>query len=294
MKSMTGFGKQTVEKDTYQVAVEIKSVNHRFLDCQIKLPTEYNHLELAMKQAIKAKLARGRVECFVTVKQESSDRKEVEVKWELLENLMVQLASLEKKSEVFKSLDINQIIVGLANHQDFFEVHEKRITLEEIDSIIQQALLVALTNLEESRAKEGTQIKGVLQTYNKEFLACIKEVQALSELFASEHYERLSKKLTELLAEQLDDGRILTEVALLVDRADISEELERLVIHNQNLGELLKKEQAVGRELDFLIQEMNREVNTIGSKTSGIKIKEFVVQMKVILEKIREQIQNIE
>lgn len=294
MKSMTGFGKHTDEQDTYQVAVEIKSVNHRFLDSQIKLPAEYNHLELVIRQAIKAKLARGRVECFVTVRQESSGQKEVAVNWELLDSLLVQLECLEEKNEAFKSLDTNQIVAGLARHQDFFEVHEKRIELEDIDSVIQQTLLVALAKLEESRAKEGRLIKDVLENYNNEFLSSIKEVQVLSELFASEHSERLSNKLTELLEGQLDEGRILTEVALLVDRADISEELERLVIHNQNLGTLLKKEQAVGRELDFLIQEMNREVNTIGSKTSEIKIKELVVQMKVILEKIREQIQNIE
>lgn len=293
MKSMTGFGKHTLTNKDYQIEVEVKSVNHRFLDLQIRMSREYNGFEMALRQVVKEELSRGRIEIGVFVTNERRDTKQLAINWQLMDSLMTQLKDAETRydSPVFNS---ESIINGLINHDDFFEIVENKELDTQLESYLVSALTEALAKLNRSRLREGQQIQGVLQQYLSEFKQHVSQIQELAALAEADYQGKLTAKVQELVGEAVDETRLLTEVALLIERGDINEELDRLIIHIQKLADLLKVEKSVGRELDFLIQEMNREVNTIGSKSAPIAIKEAVVQMKTILEKIREQVQNIE
>ena len=166
------------------------------------------------------------------------------------------------------------------------------------DSELEKDLLTtfeeAVINLNESRLEEGSKIKELFVTYIGDIESAVQQISLQSEVFEKEHHEKLEKKVMDLVGEAVDETRILTEVALLIERGDIHEELDRLGIHLAKMVTLLAKEDGVGKEMDFLIQEMNREVNTIGSKSACISIKEQVVLLKTIIEKIREQVQNVE
>lgn len=293
MKSMTGFGKQTVTVAGYQIEVEAKSVNHRFLDMQIRMPREYNSFEMALRQIVKEAISRGRVEIGIHIKNEREDTKQLVLNWQLLDSLMAQLKEGEGRyeSQVF---DVKAIMSGLINHDDFFKIVESSEEDTQLQDYLVTTLQEALVKLNNSRQIEGQHIQEVLKGYLVDFQTYVSQIQELAELFEEEYQRKLTAKVQEFVGEAVDEARLLTEVALLIERGDIHEELDRLVIHIQKMSDLLLSEQSVGRELDFLIQEMNREVNTIGSKSAPIAIKEAVVQMKTILEKIREQVQNIE
>lgn len=294
MKSMTGFGKESFHVNDYQFDFEIKSVNHRFLDIQLRVPREYIEFEGVMRQGIKDVLQRGRIECWLHVKKEGSQTKELVINWELLDQLVIQLNKAEETRYLDYQFDTQLLLTNLTNHADFFSVVEKTDDDLAVESYLVKGLKIALTRLNESREKEGAHIAAILADNLAEFNRCLVELQTFASVYEKEHFTKLKTKVSELVGDNVDEERILTEVALLVERGDINEELDRLVIHQQNFSDLLCKPVAVGREMDFLIQEMNREVNTVGSKSSPIEIKERVVQLKTILEKIREQVQNIE
>lgn len=293
MKSMTGFGKHTLTNADYHIDVEVKSVNHRFLDMQIRMSREYNSFEMALRQVVKEQLSRGRIEIGVFVTNERADTKQLALNWQLMDSLMAQLKEAESRydSPLFKA---ESIVTGLINHDDFFEIVENKEQDEQLETYLVSVLQEALNNLNGSRLREGQQIKEVLQQYLRDFQGYVHQIQELSALVEEDYQVKLTAKVQELVGETVDEARLLTEVALLIERGDIHEELDRLTIHIQKMADLLVVEHSIGRELDFLIQEMNREVNTIGSKSAPIAIKEAVVQMKTILEKIREQVQNIE
>lgn len=294
MKSMTGFGKESLSVGPYQFDFEIKSVNHRFLDIQIRLPREYNQFELSLRQEIKQSLQRGRVECWLYVKKEGAGTKELEINWHLLDQLVKQLDQASETRYRDYQFDPKLLLANLSSHGDFFSIVEK----EELDVAVEDHLLKgiqgALLKLNESRLKEGEHIRAVLGANLNEFSESLVKLQSLAKVYEAEHYEKLREKVSELVGGEIDEQRLLTEVALIIERGDINEELDRLVIHRQNFSELLTAPGSIGREMDFLIQEMNREVNTVGSKSAPIAIKEIVVQLKTTLEKIREQVQNIE
>lgn len=294
MKSMTGFGKGSTNVGPYQLEVEIKSVNHRFLDIQLRLPREFNAFEMDLRQQIKTSLKRGRVECWVHLKKAGAETQELVINWALLDQLVKELN--EAKTHRYTGLDFNPSalmsqVVGL---EAFFSVVEKEETEIDLATYLTNTLAEALQHLNDSRGKEGKHLNQALTGYLADFKGTLAKLGEHGSTFEKEHYAKLVAKVKEMTGEEVDESRILTEVALLLERGDINEELDRLVIHCQNFTELLGKPAAVGREMDFLIQEMNREVNTVGSKSSPIEIKELVVEMKTILEKIREQVQNVE
>ena len=239
MKSMTGFGKAIRETKAYQLDIEIKSVNQRFLDVQIRSPKILNFVENDFRQLIKQQLSRGRIEVFVNLAYIGKNEKQIVINWELIDSLITQLT------------DGIQQRYGSQNQ-------------------------VSISRMAERFALDENFVDSFVEIYEKEFQI------------------RYQKKLEEFLGAKVDEQRLLTELAILLERGDIHEELDRLAIHVQKLDELIEAQCPVGRELDFLIQEMNREINTIGSKSNAIEIKNQVVQSKTILEKIREQVQNIE
>ena len=293
MKSMTGFGKAMTASETLQVDVEIKSVNHRFLDMQLRMPKECNPYEADVRKQIKDTLQRGRIEVYVSLTRRAEGGKEVQVNWQLVDQLV---AAFDTRFSQLpgKNLDLTQLLNGLVLRPDFIEVVEEQAADPELPELLAAAIQEALGNLQAARQQEGDGIQVILSQYSQEILRQLADLNQLNTVIEEQHRERLAQKVTELLGEQVDQARLLTEVTLLIERGDIHEELDRLAIHVQKLQKLLQEEGAIGRELDFLIQEMNREVNTTGSKSTAIAIKDHVVTLKTLLEKIREQIQNIE
>lgn len=294
MKSMTGFGKETVLNETYQIDVEIKSVNQRFLDIQLRMPKEINPHEMAIRQLMKETLQRGRIEAYINVKQTGSGNKEVRMHWELIHQLLnemqQELTAKYPQAEFTPAQSMNQLL----NNSDYVEVTEKQEVDETFSNLVLATVEKAIMRINQSRLQEGEKIQQVLTTYSEDFTDLVEELNEFVDVFEKEYREKFEAKLNDWLGAQVDETRLLTEMAILLEKGDIHEELDRLTIHLAKLQELLTQTEPVGRELDFLIQEMNREVNTIGSKSSPIEIKNIVVQMKTILEKIREQIQNVE
>lgn len=294
MKSMTGFGKATYFHEPYQIDFEVKSVNHRFLDTQIRLPREYNVMEMPLRQLIKGEISRGRIETSIYVTKSSGASKELRINWPLLDSLIKQLTEAEESRYLDLSFDTQSIVNGLVNHEDFFEIVENQAEDPDLESYFLAGMTAALIKLNQSRETEGQDIASLLTNYLTDFKAELALVVSSAELYEADYQQKLTAKVTDLLGESVDESRLLTEVTLLIERGDIHEELDRLDIHIKKLQGLLLVKTPIGREMDFLIQEMNREVNTIGSKSAPITIKESVVQMKTILEKIREQVQNVE
>ncbi|EGO9938516.1 YicC/YloC family endoribonuclease [Enterococcus faecium] len=296
MKSMTGFGKAIRETKTYQLDIEIKSVNQRFLDVQIRSPKILNFIENDFRQLIKQELSRGRIEVFVNLAYIGKNEKQIVINWELIDSLITQLTDgIQQRYGSQNQVSISRMAERFALDENFVTVEEKpEESMEELAQLALDTLKSALDSIEVSREKEGQALALVLKKNTEEFKEVLKKLDSFVEIYEKEFQIRYQKKLEEFLGAKVDEQRLLTELAILLERGDIHEELDRLAIHVQKLDELIEAQCPVGRELDFLIQEMNREINTIGSKSNAIEIKNQVVQSKTILEKIREQVQNIE
>lgn len=294
MKSMTGFGKETFLNAAYQIDVEVKSVNQRFLDIQLRMPKEVHPYEMAIRQLMKERVQRGRVEAYINIKQTGSGTKEVLIHWDLVHQLMreVQQEFTDKYPQA--EVDPVQNMSQLLNNSDYVEVTEKQDTDETFGWLLLDVVKKAMERIDVSRLQEGQKIQQILTMYSQEFIDLVNELTGFVTIYEKDYREKIETKLNDWLGSQVDETRLLTELAFLLEKGDIHEELDRLSIHVDKLQELLIQSEPVGRELDFLIQEMNREVNTISSKSSPIEIKNNVIQMKTTLEKIREQIQNVE
>ena len=294
MKSMTGFGKASAENSDYQVEVEIKSVNHRFLDLQIRNPKQINELENKIRQTIKKTVQRGRVEVFVTINELADTNKEVVIHWPLVDKLVTELKREAVARYGETELAVANVLEQIVTVPDYVEVKHEKSDTSQLETLVTKAVSEATLALNKSRSQEGSGILAVLTENEQALLEQLTQLKKFNTTFEQTFKERFEQKLQDYLGAQVDQERLLTEMALLIERGDINEELDRLFIHLKTFASILQKNSAVGRELDFLIQEINREINTIGSKSNAIEIKEFVVQMKTIVEKIREQVQNVE
>lgn len=296
MKSMTGFGSAIREKKNYQLEIEIKSVNQRFLDIQVRSPKVLGFVENELRQLIKTKLSRGRVDVFINLSYLGEQEKKVTINWQLIDTLYAQMtAGIEERYGESNALSIGKLIERFALNEEFVTIAESTEEDQEVlAQLAKETLQTALRSIEESRSIEGQALARVLLQQTKELKKNIAGLASFVEIYEQEFQTRYQEKLEAFLGAEVERERLLTEIAILLERGDIHEEIDRLVIHTQKLEELLEADYPIGRELDFLLQEMNREINTIGSKSSAIEIKNHVVQSKTILEKIREQIQNIE
>ncbi|HJF20168.1 MAG TPA: YicC family protein [Enterococcus columbae] len=293
MKSMTGFGKAVLEEAGYRVTVEMKSVNNRFLDVQLRLPSMLNEFELMIRKQIANVLQRGRVEVMLKLDLPDNQAQEVKIHWASLKQAM-DLLNDKMRGDYRTSLSMTHLVEKLILRPEFIEVQSASLSAEQLAPLMSRAVLEAVTKLDQVRLQEGEAIAKVLQQNGQMVAEICQELASFNTLYEKEYQERYEKKLQEYLAAEVQQERLLTELAILLERGDIHEELDRLAIHCQHYQELLVKNEPIGRQLDFLLQEMNREVNTIGSKSSAIEIKNYVIQLKTTLEKIREQIQNIE
>ncbi|EOH84377.1 TIGR00255 family protein [Enterococcus asini ATCC 700915] len=294
LKSMTGFGRGVAENQRYTVEVEIKSVNHRFLDIQLRSPKQVNAYEQEIRKIIKERLPRGRVDVFVTVKEVSDAGKEVAIHWDLVDQLVESLQKEGQARYGVVDLEPKVILEQIVTLPDFVEITEAKDDDESLGELLIAAVTTAAEQNAANRAQEGQALAAVMVENREQIATALARLQSFVALYQGEFKERFEKKLQDYLQETVDQERLLTELAIQLERGDIQEEIDRLAIHLQNFDRLLAKDEPVGRELDFLIQECNREINTIGSKSSAIEIKELVVLMKTTVEKIREQVQNVE
>lgn len=294
MKSMTGFGKATAQQGVYHIDVEVKSVNQRFLDINVRMPKEINSHEMAIRQVIKDTLHRGRVEVYILLKKEEEGNKGVSIQWPLIHQIVDEAKEQIEKIDLSPTFDAAALVSQLLTNSDYVEIIEKNDTDESLGVFVVEVVKQAIDRIDQSRLQEGKKIQEVLLAYLQEIHVLVNDLASFTIVYEKEFREKFESKLSEWLGAEVEESRLLTEMVILLEKADIHEELDRLVIHIEKLNELLLKEGPSGRELDFLIQEMNREVNTVGSKSAAIEIKTIVVQLKTLLEKVREQIQNIE
>lgn len=294
MKSMTGYGQAVQTNDAYELTIELKSVNNRFLDLQIRMPKELNPFESLIRKIAKEKIQRGRVDVFINLTPLKSGNKQISVDWPLLQQLITELQNGGKEHFGIVDFPVEQVLVKAVEQSDFVTLIDQPTEEDTLEELVQVVANEAFTQLAASRESEGAGIQKVLVDYGSKVQALVVELNGFVDEYEADFQQRYQAKLEEYLGNTVDQDRLLTELAILLERGDIHEELDRLSIHIEKLAKLLQATEPVGRELDFLLQEMNREVNTIGSKSSPIQIKDIVVQLKTILEKIREQIQNVE
>lgn len=292
MKSMTGFGRGAAAAETFSVTAELKTVNNRFLDVSLKLSSELAPLENVIKRLISSRLARGRVD--VNLSYERTTEINYELNRPMIAGYLSAMKQMQDEFGLAGEPDLN-VIARLPN-----VLSPKKDDLSpEFILGVEKALSEALDDLERMRAAEGESLKKELECRLSEIEKRLPAIENESAKVADEYHQRLTKRITEFLAKsdsqiEIDQSRIAQEVAYLSDRSDISEEITRLKIHLEQYRAIMKDEKDVGKRLDFLTQELNREANTIASKTNNLTVKENALAIKSDIEKIREQVQNVE
>lgn len=293
MNSMTGFGRSTRIADGLQCTIEIKSVNSRFLDLNIWSPKQVNSVEHSIRKCIQKSLHRGKVDVFVTL-QDIDDREKQFLINSSLKNQIQDLLVLEG---FYKSAQEVPLAAVMSISNEWIQIKDDEIQEDSLCSLITETTMEALNALVHMRISEGSQIQKDLLERLSHMTAIIDDINAHKEDAVLAYKENLRKKMLEYVDNldiAINEDRLLQEVAIMADKTDITEEIVRFRSHVVQLTNTLKKDEPIGRKLDFIIQEMNREVNTIGSKAMDISLTDHVVQLKCELEKVREQVQNIE
>lgn len=292
MKSMTGYGRGNVSNETFSATIELKTVNNRFLDINLRLPYELQSMEAELKKIITHRLSRGRVD--VNLQTERTEEVVYELNRPLISGYLSALKQLQDEFSLAGEPDIN-VIARLPNVLQ----NPKNDLDESFTEGIKNALVLALDELENMREVEGGILKTELENLLSEIENHLPAIESESASVTEEYRQRLTKRITEMLAKsdsqiELDQARLAQEVAFLSDRSDISEEIQRLKSHVEQFRQILNEEKEIGKRLDFLTQELNREANTIASKTQNLIVKESALAIKSNIEKIREQVQNVE
>ena len=291
IKSMTGYGRISHSFTEREITVEIRSVNNRYLDCNVKLPRIYTYAEERIKQAVKDHVSRGKVDVFVTVQSTAGEDVKISLNRPVLEGYLAAIKTIAEEYGVNNDISVS----NLSRLPDVFVVEKPDIDEEERAAEIYQTVEEALVQYDAMRQTEGDALKQDLLNRRDTILALVEKVEARSPVTVAEYRMRLQTKMQEVLADtNIDESRILTEAAVFSDKVAVDEETVRLRSHLDQLKQMLDMGGAIGRKLDFLLQEMNRETNTIGSKGNDLEQAKVVVEIKAELEKIREQIQNIE
>ena len=290
IKSMTGFGRTKLVKDLREYQVEMKSVNHKYSDINIKLPRSISYLEEDIRKIVLSKVKRGKIEVFITFDNYSDEGKNIIINKEIAKVYINNLKELADEENIYSNIEVTEI----SKLPDVLTI--KNIENEEkIKEEIVQAVTEATEKLVNMRKIEGEKIATDLLNRINNIDVIVKEISQLSTGLIEEYVVKLENRIKEILkTDQVDKTRLAQEVVIYSDKCSIEEELTRLNSHIAQFKDLLNSEDAIGKKLDFLIQEMNRETNTIGSKSVNLDITNKVIDIKTILEDIREQIQNIE
>ena len=291
VKSMTGYGRARETRGRRDITVELRGVNNRYLDCSVKLPRTYLFAEDAIKAVVQGAVARGKVDVFVTVDAAGADETVVAVNDALAAEYLEAIRSIGGRFGLEESVTA----LSLARFPDVLTVTKAEEDLDSVSADICAVLEQAVENYNAMRAREGQRLAEDIRGRLETIAALTARVEERSPQTVAEYREKLLSRMREVLeSTTIDEGRILTEAAIFADKVAVDEETVRLRSHLSQLGDMLRAEEPVGRKLDFLIQEVNRECNTIGSKASDLSITRWVVDMKAEVEKIREQVQNIE
>ena len=293
VKSMTGYGRGEQSFDGLQLTVELRAVNNRYLDCTVKMPRAYIFAEDAMKAKVQSAVARGKVDVFVTMVNTGGDAIVVTVNEALAKSYIDALEQLRRLGNgIVKK---KYYVTDLARFSDVLTVEKQAENLDKVKEQLLAVLDGAIADFNSMRTKEGERLCADILSRADTIEALLTKVEERSSQTVADYRARLEGKMREVLQNtQIDENRLLTEVAIFADKVAVDEETVRLHSHLGQLRELLSIGGAVGRKLDFLIQEFNREANTIGSKCNDLEIARHVVDIKAEIEKIREQVQNLE
>ena len=291
MYSMTGYGRGTASVDGRELTIELKSVNNRFLDIGMKLPRQLSFLEDTLRKLLNDGLSRGHVDVFVNYRNLRSDAKTVRVDEALLKAYLTSARESAKALDLVDDLTLSRALT-LPDVTTILPADEDQQALLELGRSV---MTEAITNLKDMRHKEGERLKLDLSARMDTMTGYAQSIERRAPAVVEEYRAKLTARIEELLGEtEVDRARLATEVAIFADRAAIDEEIVRLNTHLLHFRELLEADEPVGRKMDFLVQEMNRECNTIGSKANDAELTSIVLLCKAEIEKLREQIQNIE
>jgi uncharacterized protein (TIGR00255 family) len=291
IKSMTGFGKAESRNSEVTLAVEVKSVNHRYCDINIKLPRTLSGFENDVKKTVAERLNRGKIDVYINLDLIGSAAICATLNRPLVNAYLAALEQLQTEFSVVGEISLD----WLASQKDLIRIEEATIDQESLKSVLLETVAVALAGIDQMRQAEGAATAIDMRARIRQIGQLIDQVEALASEVPKEWRLKLEQRLKKLTDEiEFDPQRLAQELALAADRCDVSEELTRFRSHIQQFHALLESAEPVGRKMDFLVQEMNREANTTGSKSNHADLTRLVVDIKSELEKIREQVQNIE
>ncbi len=290
-KSMTGYGRSKMLFGAREITVEIRSVNHKFFEFSSRVPRQYGYIEDKLKALFSASISRGKVEAYVSISTNDGSDVSVEVNTPLAENY---ISALRKANSTLNLTD-DITLTRLFGIPDIFTVTKAETDENELWEEVRATASAALEGFVDMRRREGERLKADILTKLDYIEETVAKIELRSPEVTKEYRERLYQKLCDILQDKnIDEARILTEAAIFADKTAVDEETVRLKSHVASFRELLELDEPIGKKLDFLVQEMNREVNTTGSKCSDLTITKMVVDLKSTIEKVREQIQNIE
>lgn len=290
-RSMTGFGRAQKETESIFISVELKSVNHRYFEFYSRVPRTYGFLEERIKSHLQGRIARGKVECNVTIEELETDDVVVKVNHSLAKAYLDALSELEETYELRNDISAST----LTRFGDILSVHKEETDEDAIWELVKSVLDEACDNFIAMREREGLKLKDDICGRADAILEKVAFVEERSPETVREYNDKLKTRIKELLdGADVDEQRLLQEAAIYADKVAVDEETVRLRSHIEQLKAMFNEDEAIGRKMDFLVQEINREANTIGSKASDFEINKVVVEIKAEVEKIREQVQNIE
>lgn len=290
MRSMTGCGSGKVQQDGWEVTVDLKTVNHRFLDIGMRLPRNLSFLEQTVRDCISRKISRGHADVFLTVKRTDASAVDIECDEDLAGRYLEAAKQIAGKTGVQNDLTVSRLM----KMEGVLTLNEREKDEELVSSICAEATGIAAAQLVQMREREGAHLREDLTVHLDAADALRTMILKRAPAVVDEYREKLETRLKNLLTEPVEPQRLAQEVAIIADRCAIDEELARLDSHIRQMRKYLESENEIGKKMDFLIQEMNREANTIGSKASDAAIAQLVVDLKSEIEKLREQIQNVE
>ena len=288
---MTGYGRAVETVNGREFTVELRSVNNRYLDCTVKMPRSLSFAEEAVKQAVKQAVSRGKVDVYISVRSETADDTRITLNTAVLEGYLAAMRQMVTDFDVKDDISVSTV----SRLPEVFSVEKPEVDEEQLKADLLAVVAKALDSYNAMRETEGKALDADLRSRGNTILELVANVEAGNGQTVIDYRTRLENKLKEVLANtSIDESRILTEAAIFADKVAVDEETVRLRSHLEQMNTMLTGGGAVGRKLDFLLQEMNREANTIGSKCTDVRLARIVVDIKAELEKIREQTQNIE
>jgi uncharacterized protein (TIGR00255 family) len=291
--SMTGFGRGEYSNDAFDITLEIKSVNNRYCDILVKMPKKLNVFEDRIKNTIKSHLSRGRIDVYINIEEKAQDNYEVVANYDILDKYVKVYREMISRYALDEDINIGMI----SRLQDGIDVSYKERAEEDYWDVIEPALNEAIERIKAMRKTEGEKLKMDVLEKVSHIEVTLSEIEKYSPQILAAYKQKTRERIKELLSElyaEIDENRIANELAIYADKTNINEEIVRIHSHLAQIKTILEATEPIGRKLDFLIQELNREVNTIGSKSPDIDISNLVIALKSDIEQIREQIQNLE